>query len=69
MDLWLCHEEMDQCCYFGVLPMTMNDSIYKSIAGKAYDHDSNDMKTEEKVDWFASWLICIHESVNYVMWI
>jgi hypothetical protein len=50
MDLLLCHEKSDQCCYFVVLYVTMNDSVYKNIMGKAVDLDSNDMRTEENVD-------------------
>jgi hypothetical protein len=30
--------------------MTMNDSIYRDIAGKIVDRDSNDMRTKENVD-------------------
>jgi hypothetical protein len=68
MDIWLCHEKKDQCCYFSVLSMAMNDSVYRDITRKTVDSDSSDMRTKVKVNWFASLLTCIHGSINYVMW-
>jgi hypothetical protein len=67
MDFWLCHEENDQYYYFSVLPIVINNSIYRDSTRKAVDSDSSDMRTKENVDWFASWLTCIHGSTNYVM--
>jgi hypothetical protein len=68
MELWLCHKERDQYYYFDVLPTAMNDSVYRNITGKLVVSDSSDMMAKGKIDWFASWLICIHEAANYIMW-
>jgi hypothetical protein len=46
--------ENDQYCYFSVLLMIMNDSVYRDITEKSIDLDSNDMRTKENVDGFAS---------------
>jgi hypothetical protein len=41
---------MNQYCYFDVLPIAMNNSVYRGIAGKIVDPDSNDMMIKVKVD-------------------
>jgi hypothetical protein len=58
MDLWLCHEERDQRCYFGVLSMVMDDLVYRGITRKAVNHDSNDMrmKIKDSLIWILTYL-------------
>jgi hypothetical protein len=57
MDLWLCHEERNQCCYFSMLSIVMNNSVYRDSTGKVVDSNSSDMRVKVMVNWFASWLV------------